>query len=1092
MTELDIPLEEPRPAIAVCAGHLGDPTGVLGWRLTNELCQERDVDLIGISEAPGSDRSFSAYSLELLRSPRCRGVFVLRGSLPANARAVCAERGLPVVCLGSDKAPEEPGSSCALVRLDRTTSIYQLIEHLVNEHGRRRVAAVLTNEADLSLTRELLEGRGLAADRVFLSAGAYAPSDLARCFAGKAPDAVIFGHPGSARAGLGTIQGMGYLVPQDVAVACTASYLLNPYMLPALTDIGPSYEERTARALDMLLAHVLDERSPESLVLTAEVQPRHSCGCVATRLRAAYRREADAIDYLYAKRAEIANQMVQEGLVSDELIQGHALRPWIDGLLNTAYSLLEEDGEAELYACGGGVERLPEHLVVARRRMLWVLQDAILNVLPDGPVRERIAVFLRLQWKAFAAHGNVPPGYYGDLDHASLYHLEQLRNALHLNVTEQVRCGKTAAALPSLGMQGVILMARIRTDAPRSWAIGDVQMAVANGRRLEFADQDPAAPLDIDALSGRLRAGNESMSLCVMGLTSLDDAYEGLLLADGRGHGQILEHLREAFSPLVFGSLANEADRRHAEALADERRLLRDVLDGMPDAIFVKNLEGRFLLANRTSLAGMGFTEADQIVGKTDADVMAAGAAEEQRRIERQILATGEPLLNQPERGRDGRHFLVSRIPIRDRTGRVTGLVGIKHDVSALQAAETQLQEKDELLARSHKFEAIGRLASGIAHDFNNVLTIIQNYAELIGRRPEPDKVVRHAGTIGEAAQRAARLTHDLLSFSSAQTLDPHPCDLNRLIDQADGLLHGAVGDQVEIVYRLSPEPCPVMIDPLAMEQILVNLTVNARDAMAAGGTLVFSTESVELEDGRHRSTLGPGRFVRLIVYDTGQGIDPRDLPNIFDPFFSTKTPDKGTGLGLSTAYGTIKQAGGDIEVESTMGAGTRFVIWLPDVGESDYVAADVAFEIEAIRGDETILVVDDDVTVCQVVCDVLAGSDYTVHQATSPAAALELADGLPDGPDLLVTDVMMPATNGIQLAERLRERFPRLKVLFMSGMTDVSIRELDPQNTLANFLPKPFDSQTLHDKIREAIETSTKIYRRRSTRRFRHDASEG
>jgi signal transduction histidine kinase len=409
--------------------------------------------------------------------------------------------------------------------------------------------------------------------------------------------------------------------------------------------------------------------------------------------------------------------------------------------------------------------------------------------------------------------------------------------------------------------------------------------------------------------------------------------------------------------------------------------------------------------------------------------------------------------------------------PKPDEFGRLAQLI--------LKFRETEhtLHQAEEQLRHSQKLEAVGRLAGGIAHDFNNLLTAIIGYSELIEKRGG-GAVQEHAQLIRKAGEQAAALTRQLLAFSRKQLLEPRVLDLNVLVHEMERLLQRVIGESIHIVIDPIRSGARVRADPSQLEQVLLNLGVNARDAMPGGGTLRIATEERDLasEEIIERGIdVTPGRYVVLVVSDTGLGMDEETRSRIFEPFFTTKGPGKGTGLGLATVYGIVKQSGGGITVESTPGQGCTFSIFLPATTEELDVAELPPAE-QKTHGSETILVVEDEEVVRQLICTVLGEAGYEILQAESPEAALELAHGRKKPIHLLVTDIVMPGMNGPALARALSEHQPSLKILYVSGYSDNDISAHGVVDPGLVVLQKPFTQQSLSRKVRELLDSGAAL----------------
>jgi two-component system, cell cycle sensor histidine kinase and response regulator CckA len=388
--------------------------------------------------------------------------------------------------------------------------------------------------------------------------------------------------------------------------------------------------------------------------------------------------------------------------------------------------------------------------------------------------------------------------------------------------------------------------------------------------------------------------------------------------------------------------------------------------------------------------------------------------------------------------------------------------VAIVRDVTRERQLDTQLRQ-------AQKMETIGQFAGAIAHDFNNLLSIIMTYASLLGSELEGDPRRGDADEIERAAARAAMLTRQLLAFSRAKLLEPRVVDLNEIASGMEKMLRRLLTENIALAIRHAREPAWARADAGQIEQVIMNLAVNARDAMPAGGKLTIETANLEIDDSSApgRDTVPPGRWVVLTVADTGTGMDAETKRRIFEPFFTTKEKGKGTGLGLSTCYGIVRQSGGHISVESEPGKGTVFRIHLPRVDERPAEAP--AAPPAQVRGSETILVVEDDDQVRAAARRVLEGDGYTVRAAADLDEAL--ASVREHGqPDILLTDVIMPGGTGIELAERIQAMHPRVRIVLMSGYTDRSFFETRTMPPALTVLQKPFTRETLAGKIREAL----------------------
>jgi K+-sensing histidine kinase KdpD len=375
--------------------------------------------------------------------------------------------------------------------------------------------------------------------------------------------------------------------------------------------------------------------------------------------------------------------------------------------------------------------------------------------------------------------------------------------------------------------------------------------------------------------------------------------------------------------------------------------------------------------------------------------------------------------------------------------------------------------------------EAAGQLAGGVAHDFNNLLAVISGYAEMLGQRLSLDrneKAIKQIDQIKKAAERAGSLTRQLLAFSRKQVLQPKILDLNAVVGDTDKMLRRLIGEHIEVCTNLEPNLGHVQADPGQIEQVLINLAVNARDAMPHGGKLTIQTTNVELDANyaERRGSVVAGPHIMIAVTDTGTGMTPAVRDRIFEPFFTTKEKGRGTGLGLSTVYGIIKQSGGNIWVYSEEGKGTSFKIYLPRV---DQVATpDSQRPLVEAMGNETILLVEDEASLRKMTHEILETSGYHVLDAAHGRDALDVSAKYEGSIDLLVTDVVMPRMGGPELAKQLTVVRPQMRVLFMSGYTDDAIVHHGVLDEGTPFLEKPFTPSALTCKIRELLSIASPV----------------
>ncbi len=413
--------------------------------------------------------------------------------------------------------------------------------------------------------------------------------------------------------------------------------------------------------------------------------------------------------------------------------------------------------------------------------------------------------------------------------------------------------------------------------------------------------------------------------------------------------------------------------------------------------------------------------------------------------------------------------------PVVDERGRVRQYLAIQEDVTERKKAEEELRRTQEQLRLSQRLEAVGRLAGGVAHDFNNLLGVIIGHGELAeGTVPEGHAVRERLGQMLDAARRAGELTRQLLAFSRRQVLQPRVVDLNAVVVELDKLLRRLIGEDVRLVTQLDPAADRVRVDPGQMGQVLMNLAVNARDAMPHGGVLTIETSNWEADDAYARAhrPMVPGPYVQIRVQDDGCGMDEAVRERVFEPFFTTKQDTAGSGLGLSTAYGIVKQSGGYIWVDSAPGRGSTITIHLPRVTDAIEEPHRASGE-ERPGGAETILVAEDQDGLRDVVCEMLRGAGYQVLPAPDGRTALALAEAHAGPIHLLVTDVIMPGLSGRELAERLRHARAETRVLFVSGYTSDVIARSGALQECTDLLEKPFGREALLDRVRDALRTA-------------------
>jgi len=518
---------------------------------------------------------------------------------------------------------------------------------------------------------------------------------------------------------------------------------------------------------------------------------------------------------------------------------------------------------------------------------------------------------------------------------------------------------------------------------------------------------------------------------------------------------------------LTYGRLliTQRHQERSSEALLQSESLMRSITEGANEVIFLKDLKGRYVMINTPGAAMIGRTVAETL-GKTDVDIFPAETAEAIRRVDSQVLQTGKALTYELDMTVPSgiRHFLSTKSPRFGPDGELIGLIGVSLDITDRRKLEEQLRQ-------TQKMEAIGTLSGGIAHDFNNLLTVIKGYTGLVLNATADSGTRAMVARIDQAADRAAALTSQLLAYSRRQVLQPRVFNLNSLVLNLDKLLQRLIGEDITLKSVIEPILGSIKADPGQIEQVIMNLVVNARDAMPKGGDLTLETANANLDEDYARTHEGvrPGSYVMLAVSDTGLGMDAATRSHIFEPFFTTKGVGRGTGLGLSMAYGIVKQSGGSIEVYSEPGHGTTFKIYLPRV-EAPIESLPGKSSDQLSRGTETILLVEDDHQVRELARRILSSCGYTVLAAESAAAVIRHCESHAGPIHVLLTDVVMPGMGGREIAEQVKPRRPGIKVLYMSGYTTNAIVHHGVLDPGTHFLQKPFTPVALAAKIREVL----------------------
>ncbi len=602
-----------------------------------------------------------------------------------------------------------------------------------------------------------------------------------------------------------------------------------------------------------------------------------------------------------------------------------------------------------------------------------------------------------------------------------------------------------------------------KAEADVFWQLDDQLFAtgIANENEESFTDRSGEVHvISTKKALCRDAAGNKILAGVIRDITRRVRAEEALRSA----HENLERRVRERTADL------EQANRELRES--EER--FRATFEQAAVGIAHVSTEGRFLRVNQRLCEIVGYSQ-EELLGRSFRDITFPDDVDAGVEVLREVVATSPALRTLDKRyiRKDGSVVWahVTTTLAHDVEGRPTYLITVIEDISARKAAEEALRKSEAQLRQAQKMEAVGRLAGGVAHDFNNLLTVIIGCSGLAQKRtPTGSDVRKLLEDILVASHRAAGLTRQLLAFSRQQVLQPKVLALNEVIDEAMTLLRRVIGEDVEIRTALASRLAPTRVDQGQFVQVLMNLAVNARDAMPEGGTLSIETANVVLDaPTAERLAVTPGEYILCSVSDTGCGMDASTLARVFEPFFTTKPQGKGTGLGLSTVYGIVQQSGGAVSVYSELGQGTTFRIYLPRATADAMPKATAIEERGRGLGSETVLLVDDDEAVRSVVCRQLEANGYVVLTAKTPEEALDVAASHRERIHIFLTDMVMPRMNGRQLAERVAVLHPEAKIIYMSGYAPNAIVHRGALDEGMRFLEKPFTESELLDALRGA-----------------------
>ncbi len=520
--------------------------------------------------------------------------------------------------------------------------------------------------------------------------------------------------------------------------------------------------------------------------------------------------------------------------------------------------------------------------------------------------------------------------------------------------------------------------------------------------------------------------------------------------------------------------------KRVEKALVKSESQYRTLVETIPDLVWLKDPKGVYLGCNK-AFEGFFGAEESLIIGKTDYDFVDKTLADFFRGNDRKAMEAKEPKVNEEwltfkTTGYYGL-FETMKTPVHNNQGKLIGVLGIARDITERNKAEKENKRLEQQLRQAQKMEAIGRLAGGVAHDFNNMLSIILGNAEIVLEDLKEDSPIRsNIKEVYKAAERSGNLTKQLLAFARKQTIEPRLLDLNKILDDMLKMLHRLIGEDIDLVWLPAKQLWRLKMDPSQIDQILANLCINARDAISGVGKVTIETGNVvfDTEYCREHQGFVPGRFVMIAVSDNGVGMGKMTLENLFEPFFTTKEVGQGNGLGLATVYGIVKQNKGFINVYSEPGDGATFKVYLPAHREQLIPDSEKNVKANSPKGQETILLVEDEKAILQMAEIMLENLGYRVLTASTPGRAIQIVrESDRDTIHLLITDVIMPEMDGRELASRLLGISPKLKCLFMSGYTANIIAHRGVLDKGVQFISKPFSRQDLSMKIREVLDES-------------------
>ena len=512
-----------------------------------------------------------------------------------------------------------------------------------------------------------------------------------------------------------------------------------------------------------------------------------------------------------------------------------------------------------------------------------------------------------------------------------------------------------------------------------------------------------------------------------------------------------------------------EREKKAREKIEQEARLLAHAVKSISESIFITDMLGKIIFVNESFLNTYGYSK-DEVMNQPITLIYSGNNSKElfEEIFTRTKKGGWKGELYQKKK--DGADFpvLLSTSLIHDDNNEEFAMIFVSTDISEIRDLEEQFRQ-------AQKMEAIGRLAGGVAHDFNNLLTVITGYSELLLMRlKKDDPIYQQLNQIKLAGRRAESLTRQLLAFSRKQVLQPVVLDIKRIIEDMNKMLHRLISENIELHTNLDPNLCHIKADPSQIEQIILNILINARDAMPFGGKITIEAKNIVFKQHFYWEDveIKAGKYLMLVISDTGTGMDAETKKRIFEPFFTTKKEGKGTGLGLSTVYGIVKQSGGFINVYSEKGLGSAFKLYFPCVKEPVVPIKSKTGSSKSLRGSETILVAEDEDNLRNLVCEILRTHGYNVLEAANGGSALLKCEKYKEPIHLLLSDVVMPEMSGAELVERLLPIHPEMKVIYMSGYTDDAVIRHGILEEKVQFLQKPFSPNSLLKKVRSILDS--------------------